>query len=194
MSQSSTDELASELERVGYHGLFGRPDWRQRLDEMWDKPDVPERLLRLATDADQPWLTRFLASEAIFNKEMFLLLRRPELFASLARVYAKALAENASGFMSHWGFQQDMNDAGTLGSRFAAFGRDSDAALRPLLDETKEVPYVYPPEFPSEMKFGLRLKDFAALHLGAIHGVPLRFTEDPAQRDDEIRRLKQLLP
>jgi hypothetical protein len=66
--------------------------------------------------------------------------------------------------------------------------------LRPLLEEAGEVTYAYPPEVPFRLRRGFRVKDFAALYLGTIHGISLRFTEDPAQRDDEIRRLKQLLP
>jgi hypothetical protein len=192
MSQSDADELAEELGRIGYRGLFVAPGRQQRLDELWNAPDAPDRLYRLATDAARPWQTRFLASEAVFNKQMFL--QQPEHFASLAPVYAKALTENATGFMSDWGFRHDMNDSGQLGSRFILFGRDSEAVLRPLLDDSREVAYFYPPEFPSEMRLGLRIQDFAALYLGKIYGIPLRLTEDAAQRDGEIRRLRQLLP
>lgn len=192
MSPSNTDELAEELERSGYRRLFVRADSQERLDELWNEPTAPEGLLRLATDAARSWQIRFLASEVIFRKEMFL--HKAEHFASLASVYAKALVENASGFMSDWGFMHGMDDSGKLGSRFAIFGLEADAALRPLLDETREVAYLYPPEFPSEMRFGLRIQDFAALYLGKIHGIPLQLTEDATGRDNEISRLKMLLP
>jgi hypothetical protein len=192
MSQTDADTLAAELSRAGYRGLFVRPGARLSLEEIWNRPGVPEALLGLANDDARPWPTRFLAAEAVFNQEMFLI--QPEHFAALAPVYAQALKENATGFMSDWGFMHGMDDPGRLGGRFVLFGPDAVAALRPLLEDATEVPFLYPPEFPSEMRFGLRLKDFAALYLGRICGVALRLTEDTAQRDSEIRRLKQLLP
>jgi len=194
MTPPDAEALAAELDHLGYHGLFGLPGAEQQRDELWHRSGAPDLLLRLATDDAQPWRTRFLASEVIFDREMFLLLHRPELFASLAQVYAKALTEDASGFMAHWGFLQDMNDTGTLGSRFITFGRNSDAALRPLLDEPRGVPYLDPPDYPSHFRLGFRVKDFAALYLIKIYDLPLHLTEDAAQRDGEIRRLKQLLP
>jgi hypothetical protein len=81
-----------------------------------------------------------------------------------------------------------------LGSRFILFGREADAPLRLLLDDAREVPYIYPPDFPSQIRTGLRLQDFAALHLSTMHNVTIQLTEDPAQRDREIHRLKGLLP
>jgi hypothetical protein len=190
----NTARLDERLDRSGYRRLFGLPDSRRRLDDLWGEPGTSEGLLDLAADPSASWHARFLASEVIFHEQMFLILHRPELFASLADVYARALAENASGFMSDWGFASSMDDPGVLGVRFVVFGLDADHALQRLLDETKEVSYVYPPELPFRARPGLRVEDFAALHLGRIHGIPLGLTEDPAQRDAEIRRLKSLLP
>lgn len=192
MTQTDADTLAAELTRVGYRALFVAPDAARRLGELWDRPGAPEALVHLATDEARPWQTRFLASEAVFNREMFLM--QPEHSASLAAVYARALKENATGYMSDWAFQHGMDDAGRLGSRLVIFGPEADPALRPLLEDETEVPYQYPPEFPSELRFGLRRQDFAALYLSKIYGIPLQLTEDAAQRDGEIARLKRLLP
>ena len=194
MPPPDTGDLAERLDRSGHYRLFGLPDAPRRLHDLWGEPGAPERLLRLAADPGASWQARFLASEVIFRKQMFLVLHRRELFTSLANVYARALAENASGFMSDWGFGSDMDDPGRLGSRFVAFGLDADAALRPLLDEAKEVTYSYPPDLPFQLRPGFRVQDFAALHLGRIHRIPLQLTKDPAQRDAEIRHLKSLLP
>ena len=189
----TTDTLNERLEHSGYSRLFTLPAARQRLDRLWAEPGTPERMLDLAADTRAPWRARFLACEVIFHKQMFLILHRPELFASLADVYAKALVENASGSMADWGFASGMNDPGVVGIRFVVFGLDADHALQPLLDETGEVAYVYPLDGPFRTRTGLRVKDFAALHLGELHQIPVRLTEDPAQRDAEIRRLRSLL-
>src|SRR5215472_9440035 len=167
MAQSNIDKLAQELGRADYQELFLLPNSQLRIDALWNRPEAPELLLQLAIDGARPWRTRFLASELIFHKQMFL--HRPGHFPSLAPVYAKALEENASGFMSDWGFLRDMNDPGKLGSRFILFGRAANQALRPLLDDPRQVPYMYPPEFPSQIRVGFRIQDFAALYLSNIN-------------------------
>jgi hypothetical protein len=192
MSQASVKKLAKHLQDLGYQGLFRMPDSEQKVNSLWNEPGNPDRLLQLAGDTTQPWQTRFLAAELIFHQQMFD--HRPEHFASLAQVYAAALRENASGFMADWGFLENVNDVGKLGNRFILFGRDSTSALKPLLDQSRAVPYVYPPEFPSRIRLGIRVQDFAALYLSKIYDIPLRLTEDPTQRDGEIGRLKSLLP
>jgi len=187
-------DLVERLDKSGYYRLFWLPDSERKLADLWGEPGVPERLVRLAADPGAPWRARFFACEVIFRKQMFFILHRPELFASLAGVYARALVENATGSMYDWGFGSDMDDPGRVGVRIRLFGLGADDALRPLLDETKEVTYVDPPEFPYRLRSGFRVQDFAALHLGRIHGIPLRLTEDPAQRDAEILRMRSLLP
>jgi hypothetical protein len=190
MAQSHIENLAKELDRIGYYALFASPDSQPRIEVLWNQQGA-ERWLQLALDRAQPWSTRFLAAEMIFHQQMFLF--QPEHFASLAPVYGKALKENASGFMADWGFQHDMNDTGRLGSRFILFGQDSIAVLRPLLDDSGAVAYIYPPEFPSQIRVGFRIQDFAALYLSRICGHPIHLTEDPGQRDGEIRRLRPLV-
>ena len=187
-------DLAAELERLGYDGLFRLPASAAspaRIDDLWAKPEVPDLLVQLISDSNRSWLVKFLAAEIILAKQMFLL--RPELYATLASVYAKALTENASNFMADWGFQIDVNDIGKLGSRFMVFGPDSDPFLQPLLDDPREVPYVYPPDFPSQIRLGLRIKDFAALYLSQIHNISILLTGEQSSRDAEIQRLKGLL-
>ena len=191
MAQIDVKELADQLVRTGYEGLFRLPDSLGRRESLWSKPGAPDSLLRLALDAGQPWLARFLAAEIIFNKQIFLF--RQEHFASLVAVYVEAFKSNASGFMADWGFLADMSDTGKLGSRFILFAQLSVPLLRPLLDDPHEIPYLYPPDFPSQLRLGLRLKDFAALYLSRIYKVPIQLTEDAAQRDEEIHRLEMLI-
>ncbi len=187
----NVDDLAEELDRLGYDGLFRLPAWPARVDDLWSRPEVPDLLVQLISDGSRSWLVKFLAAEIILGKQMFLL--RSEFYPTLAAVYAKALTENASGFMADWGFQIDVNDIGKLGSRFMVFGPDSDPFLKPLLDDAREVPYVYPPDFPSQIRLGLRIKDFAALFLSKIHNLSVSLTGDQSSRDAEIQRLKGLL-
>lgn len=189
---SSLEDLSDELVRLGYEALFRMPDSNQQIENIWSKPDAPERLLQLTLDDANSWFARFLAAEIIFRQQMFLI--RPGHFASLAPVYAKAFSENASGFMSDWGLMSDMKDTGNLGSKFIIFGRESDPPLRVLLDDEREVPYIYPPDFPSQIQTGLRIKDFVAVYLSSIHSIPIQLTEDADERDREIQRLKGLLP
>jgi hypothetical protein len=189
---SGGGDLSEELIRLGYEKLFRLPDSGQRIEGLWNRPNASGQLLQIALDENKPWLARFLATEISFQKEMFLI--RPQHYASLAPVYAKAFFENASGFMSDWGLMINMQDVGKLGSRFVLFGRVADASLRPMLDDDREVPYVYPPDFPSQIQTGLRINDFVLLFLSTIHSIPVNITEDAAQRDEEIQRLKGLLP
>jgi hypothetical protein len=187
MAQSDIENLAKELDRIGYYALFTSPDSQPRIEVLWNQQGA-EQWLQLALDLARPWQTRFLAAEIIFHKQMFVF--RPEHFAFLAPVYAKALEQNASGSMADWGFLRDQNDTGRLGSRFLLFGRDSIAVLKSLLDNSGVVAYVYPPEFPSQIRVGFRIQDFAALYLSRIYGHPIHLTEDPVQRDGEIQRLR----
>lgn len=189
MGRPDIETLAKELDRIGYRALFASPDSQPRIEVLWNQQG-DEQWLQLALDRAQPWQTRFLAAEVIFHQQMFLF--QPEHFASLASVYVSALQENASGLMADWGFLHDMNDTGILGSRLILFGRDSIAVLKPLLDNSRAVPYLYPPEFPSQIRLGFRIQDFAALYLSRICGHPIHLTEDPRQRDGQIRRLRSI--
>lgn len=184
-------ELSEELDRLGYTGLFRLPAWPAQIDNLWSRPEVPDLLVQLISESSLSWLVKFLAAEIILAKQMFLL--RPEFYPTLAEVYAKALIENASNFMADWGFLIDANDVGKLGTRFIVFGKNSDPFLKPLLDNAREVPYVYPPDFPSQIRLGLRIKDFAALYLSQIHNISILLTGDQAARDAEIQRLKGIL-
>jgi len=190
----ATERLDQRLDGVGYRRLFGLPDSSRRLDALWAEPDAPARLFDLASDAGASWHARFLACEVIFHEQMFLILHHSELFASLAEVYARALVENGSGSMYDWGFGSAMDDPGALGTRFVVFGLDADPTLRRLLDDAHEVEYIDPPDVPFRRRTRFRVQDFAALHLGRIHDLALRLTEDPAQRDAKIRRLRLILP
>jgi hypothetical protein len=192
MSQANLIALAGRLGRIGYRGLLRAEASVEATDDPWSIPDAPELLLALALDQRWPARTRFLAAEALFIRDMFRL--RPEHYPSLASVYVRALTENASGFMSDWGFLRGMDDVGTLGSRFLIFGDVVGPLLRPLLDDARGVPYLYPPEFPSQIRTDLRIRDFAALYLSRIHHIPIALTSDPVEREREIDRLKTLLP
>jgi hypothetical protein len=183
--------LADKLGQAGYYALFRLPNSEHIRAALWNEPGNPEAFVDLAGDVTQSWQPRFLASELIYDGHMFLL--RPETIASLPGIYVCALEENYTGSMADWGFARDMNDPGTLGGRFVQFGRESVPVLVPLMDESREVPYAYPSDFPSEFRTGMRIKDFALLYLGLILGISLRLTNDPTQRDDEIRRVKSLL-
>lgn len=186
-------DVAESLERAGYYRLFDMPDSRRRRDALWNEPGAAARLVRVMADPAAPWLRRFLAAEVIFQEQMFFILHRPDLFASLAGVYARALTENATGSMSDWGFRASMDDPGLVGIRISVFKLDADAALRPLLEDDKPVTYTYPADEPFSIRPGFRVKDFAALHLAQAHGIALHLTEDAAQRDVEIARLRSLL-
>jgi hypothetical protein len=192
MSHANLIALAGRLGRIGYRGLLRASASVEAPDDPWSIPDAPALLLSLALDPRWPTRTRFLAAEAIFARDMFRL--RPEHYPLLAPLYVRALAENASGFMADWGFLRGMDDVGPLGSRFVSFGEAADPLLRPLLDDTRGVPYLYPPEFPSQIRTDLRIRDFAALYLSQIHRIPITLSASLAEREGEIDRLKTLLP
>lgn len=193
MSDPRSSTLAAELEQLGFEKLFRRPDSEQQVNRLWGEPNNPDRLVALAFDSARPWLSRFFAAEVVMHKQMFALLQAKG-YDTLAPVYASALHHNASGLMSDWGFLENMQDSGWLGSRVVMFGRGATAVLKPMLDDTTEVLYRTPPLQPLEVRSGYRIRDFAALYLSKIHGIPLQLTNDSVQRDAEIARLKAQLP
>lgn len=163
------EAFAQDIARLGYRGLLSNSASPPHLEALWESPDALGILVSIAVDDSRDWLPRFLASELVFSRQFTEL--RPDHFASLARVYVRALKENASGYIADWGLLSGPDDTGRIGGRVVFFGTAATPALIPLLDDTQEVPYIEPPGFPSAIRLGVQRRDFAALYLRHIHQV-----------------------
>ena len=119
-------------------------------------------------------------------------------------MYARALAITAdeSGPMqlsgNEWGFmyrgdELGLEDDGALGTHLLEAGRAAVPTLIELLDDPRRIYYVGSQEATLGNSLAYRVKDAAAYYLGKITGTPVRFHDDPADRDAEIARLRAAL-
>lgn len=186
--------LAQWLVQLGYRGLFNGTDQERSLDEIW-KSAPQQDFERLAGDAAMPSLARFLSSQILIRKDMTFPARAD--LRSLTDIYIKALVDNYTGMMSDWGFQQDNDDLGPVGSIFLILGDHAVPALMNLLKNDTIVDYKRrSPDFSGFDWTKLqrtRIKDFAALYLSKIKNVPVHFKTRFDERDKEIAELERKL-
>jgi hypothetical protein len=201
MGVESVDDVAARLAEAGYAGLFLYGD-RGQAESIWRDGANRARLEQIVRGDRFPDLTRLLASELLYAKAPGY---PPDGWGeTLARLYAYALAttgDNAgtaplSG--NQWGFmyytdQLGVADYGPLGAHLLAAERAAIPHLAPLLDDTDAIVYEGSRDATTGNNLAYRVKDAAAYYIGKLAGIPVRFHEQPADRDAEIERLKAAL-
>ena len=187
--------LADQLTEAGYTGLFLAGD-HSTAGRVWDDGANRAELTEIAGSDHYGDLARLLASEVLS--------RYDPGFTPEGDVYARALAITAdeSGPMqlsgNEWGFmyrgdELGLEDDGALGTHLLEAGRAAVPALIELLDDPRRIYYVGSQEATLGNSLAYRVKDAAAYYLGKITGTPVRFHDDPADRDAEIARLRAAL-
>ena len=190
--QNQTSDLARKLTSRAYGDFFVLPAHEQTIERVWADPQNRPVLEALVADPGQPVEARFLAAEVLFARDFTFTSRVPP--AVVAEVYARALEQNLTGMANSWGLLYEHGDAGPVGIRFVMLGEPAVPALSRLFDDDR-APLIYggSKEATVGNSYHYRIKDFAAYYLGRIRGIPVEFHRDPAERDQEIARLKARL-
>ncbi|HUP60703.1 MAG TPA: hypothetical protein VNA69_09830 [Thermoanaerobaculia bacterium] len=180
--------LQQRLRELGYVELFQRLD-DHAITSLWNEPDAPEALARLALDRSADPLTRFLAAEVVLSMD-------PKRFgeqdhAELAEVYAAALRGQFTLSANEWSFPDGF--PGHAGQHFISLGPAAVPALRPLLDDDTPVLYEGSKEAMVAAEYCFRIRDLAASFLAKILGVPFSSSQDPRARNTAIAALKSRL-
>ena len=192
MLPSSPDPIVPKLVADAYGDPWNHVDRDERIDAIWGEAGAA-RLRAIVADDGAPLKARLVACEVLFKRDS------PSVWqvgkGKVAQLYARALAENATGFANAWGLLYEHNDAGPLGLRFLQLGTDAIPALRPLLaDERRTLVYDGSEEATVGNGYGYRVKDFAAFYLGRIVKAKLPYQRDVAARDRAIADLERSLP
>lgn len=185
-AQSETvamDELAQRLLNLGYENLFMRLDY-STLNELWQEPELPQRLEQLASDPTSPPQARFLAAEILFHQQTSYPPDRET--ANLAQVYATALADAKIG--NPWGLPGQVGQP--AGRHLLQLGQPAVAPLMALLDDTRSVPYAGSREATFGNRYHYRVKDLAAFYISQLCQLPYTVHQTPEERDREIEQLQ----
>jgi hypothetical protein len=180
----SDSNLAARLTELGYQELFLFLD-RSSLQELWTSPGGPARLRDVAEDPAADPSARFLAAEAVWERDP----ADPPRAADLGAVYAAALRDATTGVANPWGLPGAGN--GVVAGHVAAL--DPRSAAPPfvaLLADDAEVLYAGSQEATDGNRYRYRVKDIAAELVARLLGLPYDVLLDPADRDTAIDRLR----
>jgi hypothetical protein len=179
--------LALQLANDQFGALFVWPQHDDTIARIWSKFGM-HTLEEVIEDREASPRGRFVAAEVLFSNEFTFIDRHDHKM--IAALYARALAERATGSANPWGLLWIDNGLGQLGSRFLALGDAAIPALRDLLNNDTVVDWYAGSE---EATVGngarYRIKDFAAYYLARIVGFPLPPHADFAERDADIAKL-----
>lgn len=190
--QNQTSDLARKLTSRAYGDFFVLPAHAQTVERVWADPQNRPVLEALVADPAQPEEARLLAAEVLFARDFTFTSRVSP--AAVAEIYTRALEQNLTGMANSWGLLYDHGDAGPVGIRLVMLGDPAVPALSRLLDDGRApLTYAGSKEATVGNGYHYRVKDFAAYYLGRIRGIAVAFHQDPADRDQEIARLKARL-
>ena len=181
------NQLGKQLADDTFGPLFVWPQHDQTVARIWSQVGM-KALEDVIEDRQAPLRGRFVAAEVLFSNEFSFLERHDH--GLVASLYARALAEKATGSANPWGLLWVDDSIGQLGSRFLALGDAAIPALRELLANDTVIDWYAGSE---EATVGngqrYRIKDVAAYYLARIARYQLPFHKDPAARDAEIAKL-----
>jgi hypothetical protein len=182
MDGKNVERLETALMATTYEELFERQVPEQQTAIM-SQPDAPAGLRKIVQRAAAPMHARFLAAELLF-------VRQPEFpaaaeAASLPTIYAWAIANQATGNL--WGLPGD--DDGQAATHVLRVGRPMIAALIPLFQDDRLLPYGGSIEATFAGLWQVRIKDVAASLASRILKQPFPKQADQATRDGFIREL-----
>jgi hypothetical protein len=179
----NVERLEKTLMSTTYGDLFERQVPEQEKAIM-GQPDAPAALRKIVQRAGSPMQARFFAAELLF-------LRQPDFpaaaeAASLPPIYAWAIANQPTGNM--WGLPGD--DDGQAGTHVLRVGRPMIAALIPLFQDDRRLPFGGSIEATAADLWQVRIKDVAASLVSHIIKEPFPKQADKATRDTFIKELE----
>lgn len=178
----NVERLEKTLMSTTYADLFERQVPEQQTAIM-NQPDAAAGLRKLVQHAASPMHARFLAAELLF-------VHQPDFpaaaeAASLPTIYAWAIANQPTGNM--WGLPGD--DDGQAGTHVLRIGRPMIAALIPLFQDDRLLPFGGSIEATAASLWQVRVKDVAASLVSHIVKEPFPKQADKATRDVFIKEL-----
>jgi len=182
-------DLAEELRDLGYLELFQRFD-ENALDQVWWRPDAPERLRQLALHSGTSSVPDFLAAEVLFTRDPTF--PAPSDRGVLASLYAEALRQNMTRMANPWGLPGDLS--APVATHVLALGDAAVPAFAALLDDDTQLRYSGSKEATYGNSYDYRVKDEAAALIAELIGMPYPVHLDPQDRNAEIDLLRQRLP
>jgi hypothetical protein len=195
------EKVARDLTQAGYTGLFLSGD-QSSAAAVWRGGGNRAALEEIVRDERADSLARVLASEVLYaNDPMY---PPAEWRETLGPIYARALAltgaesgpiqvpANLWGFM-YRGDELGVGDSGALAAHLLKAGSPAIPQLIELLDDAERILYEGSQEATLGNSLRYRVKDAAAYFLGKLAGIPVPLHDDPGDRDEEIRRLREAL-
>lgn len=187
------EEVAAELSRAGYRGLFLAGD-HSLATSTWRDGENRDALMEIVRSERYSDLNRVLAAEVLFANEVGF--PRSGWDELLGQVYARALAITGTGDRpivltgNEWGFMYHGDDTEALGTHLLRAGAAAVRHLLPLLDDSASIFYEGSQDAMLGASLRYRVKDAAAYFIGKLTGVPMPFHQAIEERDAEIERLR----
>lgn len=187
------EEVAAELSRAGYRGLFLAGD-HSLATSTWRDGENRDALMEIVRSERYSDLDRVLAAEVLFANEVGF--PRSGWDELLGQVYARALAITGTGDRpivltgNEWGFMYHGDDTEALGTHLLRAGAAAVRHLLPLLDDSASIFYEGSQDAMLGASLRYRVKDAAAYFIGKLTGVPMPFHQAIEERDAEIERLR----
>jgi hypothetical protein len=190
--KNRTAAFAEKLVARQFGEFFIYPMHDETIEKIWSDSRNHQLLDDVLEDEDVSGEAKFLACEVFFKKDIFFMERHsPE---KVAEIYAGALSGDFTGMANSWGLLYEHEDDGAVGVAFLTIGEKAIPALSELLDDERtNLTYQGSAEATVGNAYAYRVKDFAAYYIGRILGSPLKYYPDPADRDEQINQLKQVL-
>lgn len=182
MDDKNVERLERTLMSTTYGELFERQVPEQQTAIM-GQPEAIAGLHKIVQRAASPMHARFLAAELLFS-------RQPEFpaaaeAAALPAIYAWAIGNQETGNM--WGLPGD--DDGQAGTHVVRLGSPVVAALLPLFQDERLLPYGGSIEATAASLWQVRIKDVAASLVARILKQTFPKQADKATRDGFIKQL-----
>ncbi|MCH2044851.1 MAG: hypothetical protein MK212_12100 [Saprospiraceae bacterium] len=187
---SDSIEIIDKLMIHHYGDLFNYMVREEVATKAW-KDAGYDKLVAVVKDELAPMKARFFACEILDIKQFTYHKDVPKKM--IAEIYAKALANNYTGYANSWGLLYKHNDEGTTGIIFLELWDKALPALIPLLDNDTQYLYAGSEEATVGNAYRFRVKDFAAYYIGKITRIPVVYHESHEARDKEIEALKEAL-
>jgi len=151
-------------------------------------PSAESKLLAVVHDKDTSADHRFVAAEALLEGGWTNWRSKREDRHAVADVLADALVRDR--VHNRWGLPGEFT--GRFGKQLLGLQAEGDAALRRLLNDNRPLEIAGSEAATLNSKARYRVSDLAAWLLISTYGVPWSNNPDPAVRDAEIARLRDM--
>jgi hypothetical protein len=181
------ETLAEALVRLRYLGLYLRGDGSA--DAVRHAHGDAE-FVALLRDTSAPAEARFLAAELWMEAHENSLPAGVDP-AAVAALYTQAMHDNFTYAANAWGLPSEI---GATGMRMLHLGPAAAPALLARFDDATPMFYAGSETATEGNRYQYRVKDEAAFLLSRVLELPYPLAVDPHVRDEEIVRLRALVP